>query len=104
MRWPLFSKSVQAEVLPETSVTSSTRFSFRLLRELKSTSGVANTFFSPASILLCLGMLHEGAAGETRQAIARALQVTGLEPEKFRLMIAALRSSLRMREPALQLE
>ncbi len=104
MRWPLFSKRAQAQVLPETSATSSTRFSFRLLRELKSTSGVANTFFSPASILLCLGMLHEGAAGETRQAIARALQVTGLEPEKFRLMIAALRSSLRMREPALQLE
>ena len=49
-------------------------------------------------------MLHEGAAGETRQAIARALQVTGLEPEKFRRMIAALRSSLRMQEPALQLE
>jgi serine protease inhibitor len=94
MRWPF---AVQKDLTlghPETSPSWSTRFAFRLFRQLGPET--RNILFSPASVLLCLCLLHEGAAGQTREEMEKVLEVAGLEPEELRSAIGALKSALRI--------
>jgi len=48
--------------------------------------------------MLCLAMVHEVASGETRHAIAKALEIAGLDPVDKELAMAALRAPFRWRE------
>ena len=99
MPWPFARKSsaVLASDVTEASPSPSTRFAFRLFRELAGGDG-ANVFFSPSSVMLCLAMVHEAASGETRQAMAKALEIAGLNPVDIGLAIAALKAPFRRRE------
>jgi serpin B len=45
--------------------------------------------------MLCLAMVHEAAAGETRQAMAKALEIAGLNPFYTSLAIAELKLPFR---------
>lgn len=38
-----------------------------------------NVVFSPCSVMFCLAVMYEGATGETRQAIAAILEISGLD-------------------------
>jgi len=49
-------------------------FSFKMFREVSEQDG-DNTFFSPLSLNLALGMLYNGASGETRSEMAEALGI-----------------------------
>jgi serine protease inhibitor len=49
-------------------------FSFRLFAAITSHDPGSNVFISPLSVAMALGVVANGAAGETRQAILRALQ------------------------------
>jgi len=53
-------------------VDADNRFSFNIFREVSRLSG-ANTFFSPLSLNIALGMLYNGATGETRTEMAEVL-------------------------------
>jgi len=53
-------------------VDADNRFSFNMFKEVSTLNG-ANTFFSPLSLNLALGMLYNGATGETRDEMAEAL-------------------------------
>ncbi len=99
MQWPFARESfaVITPYLTETATSPGTRFSFRLFRELAGGEG-SNVFFSPASVILCLAMVHEAATGETRQAMAKALEIAGLNPVDTALAIAGLRALFRQRE------
>ena len=99
MPWPFARKSsaVLASDVTEASPSPSTRFAFRLFRELAGGDG-SNVFFSPSSVMLCLAMVHEAASGETRQAMAKALEIAGLNPVDIGLAIAALKAPFRRRE------
>ena len=81
MRWPFAAKTQQAMNLAGKSDSPSTGFAFKLFRQLASEQENRNLFFSPASVMLCLWMLHDGATGETRQSMAEVLEVAGLDPE-----------------------
>ena len=48
------------------------RFALEIFREVSAQNG-ANTFFSPLSLNMALGMLYNGASGETRTEMAEAL-------------------------------
>ena len=48
------------------------RFSFKMFQEVSSSNG-ANTFFSPLSLNMALGMAYNGASGDTRVEMADAL-------------------------------
>jgi len=102
MRWPFAVQKDLTLGLPETSPSLSTRFAFSLFRQLGQEA--RNVFFSPASVLLCLCLLHEGAAGQTRETMEKVLGVAGLEPEELRSAIEALKSALRIKGPGLQLQ
>jgi serine protease inhibitor len=99
MPWPFERKpsAVLASDVIETSSSPNTRFAFKLFRELAG-GGSSNVFFSPASVMLCLAMVYEAAAGETRRAMAQALELAGLDPIDVGFAVAALRASFRRRE------
>ena len=98
MPWPFARKSlaVLTSSVTDTSTSPSTRFAFKLFRELAGGDG-SNVFFSPASVMLCLAMVHEAATGETRQAMAKALEIADLNPVDTGLAIAELRAPFRQR-------
>jgi len=98
MPWPFTRKTVTVltDDASETSPSASRRFAFKLFREL-SRGDSANVFFSPASVMLNLAMVHELASGETRRAMAEALEVLDLSPGKVEDEVALLKSSLRAR-------
>jgi serine protease inhibitor len=96
--WP-FARELSAAFASspaEASSSPSTRFAFKLFKEL-ATADVANVFFSPSSVMLCLAMVQELASGETRQAMARALEIADLNPADAQLAIAALKAAFRPR-------
>jgi serine protease inhibitor len=104
MRWPF---AVQRDLtlgLPEISPSRSTRFAFSLFRQLRTEPETRNLFFSPASVMLCLCLLYEGATGETRERMEKILEVGGLSPEALQSAIVALNSVLRIKGPGLRLE
>src|SRR5260370_23104468 len=93
MPWPFVRKSsaVLASDITGYSCSPSTRFGFRLFRELVSGDGT-NVFFSPSSVMLCLAMVHEVASGKPRQAMAQALEIAGLDPIDTNLTSVGLRA------------
>jgi len=99
MRWPFAQKrsTLLASDVNETSQSPSTRFAFKLFRELVAEDG-SNLFFSPASVMLCLAMVYEVSSGETRQSMAKALEIAGLGPVDVKLAIDALKAVFQRRE------
>jgi len=80
----------------ETSLlNSSNRFGFKLFREiLADEPDDKNVFISPLSASYALAMCYNGAAGKTRDAVATALQISGLTVqdvnESYRSLTALL--------------
>ena len=54
--------------------------------------------------MFCLRLLQDGATGETQAAMAKVLEVAGLEPEALQSTTAALRSALQVGRSGLQVE
>ena len=104
MPWRFAIKSKQPVEIPEISDSPSVRFAFRLFRELAGQQKAENVFFSPASVMLCLGMLLRGATGQTQEAIAKVLEVADLKPQELRTVIVALKSALRIEAADLLLQ
>ena len=68
---------------------------WRLVSLDGSTLDVADTT-DPASVMLCLWPLYDGATGETREAMAKVLEVAGLEPKELQSVVGSLRSALQI--------
>jgi serine protease inhibitor len=86
------------------STLPSTRFAFKLYREILREEGAANIFVSPASVMLCLCLLREGATGETQAAIDRVLEIASFDGNAFESAVGALKSVLQGKGPGLELE
>ena len=105
MRWPFATKTARRRNLPGKSASSpSTEFSFKVFKQLISEQETRNLFFSPASVILSLWMLHDGATGKTRESMAKVLEVAGLDPEAMQLAFVDMKSALQVYGPTLQLE
>ena len=85
-------------------VEANTKFGLKLYGEVIKGGEGKNLFVSPASVGLCLAMVYNGAEGETRQAMARALEALGLNLEEFNRAYADLKASLENPDPKVQLE
>jgi serine protease inhibitor len=85
-------------------VSANTSFGFKLYREVASKSAGNNVFISPASVALCLSMTYNGAVGETKEAMERALETHGLTHAELNRAYAALRSELENPDPRVQLQ
>ncbi|MEN3334703.1 MAG: hypothetical protein V7641_4068 [Blastocatellia bacterium] len=80
------------------------RFGFKLYSELTKQSAEKNIFVSPASIALCLTMAYNGAEGETRQAMARALETQALSLEDLNRAYAGLKAALENPDAKVKLQ
>lgn len=85
-------------------VSANTSFGFKLYHEVANKSAGKNVFISPASVALCLAMTYNGAVGETKEAMERALEIHGLTHAELNRAYAALRSELENPDPRVQLQ
>ncbi len=60
-------------------VLANTAFAFKLFSRVVETDRLRNILLSPSSMAMLLAMLHNGADGETRQEIARVLELPNIE-------------------------
>jgi len=100
MPWP-FSRSVTAVLDGERRESHSlpqTKFAFRLFHELTRADSPANVFFSPASVMMCLALVHELASGETREAMARTLEIVNFDHVRIENLMASMKSAFHSRE------
>ena len=58
------------------------RFAFKMFREVSKQQG-DNTFFSPFSLNMALGMLYTGSSGSTRTEIAKAFNIAGISENEI---------------------
>ncbi len=79
-------------------------FGFELFRQLLEREPGENIFISPTSVTLALSMTWNGARGETKEAMAQTLSLSGLTTEEVNKASAFLLSSLRSADPKVQLE
>ncbi|MEH2161231.1 MAG: serpin family protein [Nostoc sp.] len=99
---PLQKKTVN----PDTRIVeSSNKFGFKLFSEvLKDDKGENNIFISPSSVAIALAMTYNGASGSTQQAMAKTLELQGMNlPEINSAYAAALKQLLDNHDAKVQL-
>ena len=71
------------EVSPETEriVNAYNEFGFRVFKQLTLPAAQANVFIAPSSIAVALTIAYNGAAGETKKAMAKTMALLGI-PDK----------------------
>jgi serpin B len=80
------------------------QFGFALFHRLVAKEPAANVFFSPLSLALALTMTYNGAAGETQQALAQALHLTGMSFAEVNQASAALQKTLTRADSKIKLD
>lgn len=84
-------------------VHAHTGFGLKLFRTVAAAAGDRNVFMSPASVAFALSMTLNGADGETRAAMARALETQGMDLETLNAANAAWRAALSDPDPKVEL-
>ena len=79
------------------------RFGFSLFNQLRNRNEDKNLFFSPLSISQALTMAYNGAAGETRQAMAQTLKIDEMSPDEVNQASADLMKLLLSSDPKIEL-
>ena len=87
---------------PLSAATS--KFALKLYSQIQKRRTGQNTFVSPASLMMALAMTYNGAEGETRQAMARALELEGMSLDDVNRAAADLKSALAPTDPKVQLK
>ncbi|MEH2045973.1 serpin family protein [Nostoc sp.] len=76
-------------------VESSNKFGFKLFSEvLKNDRGETNIFISPSSVAIALAMTYNGASGSTQQAMAKTLELQGMNLPEINSSYAAVLKQL----------
>ena len=82
---------------------ANTKFGFKLYAELVRQSADTNIFVSPLSMSLCLAMASNGAAAETRQAMAQALETQAMSLDDLNRTSRELQTVLENADANVQL-
>lgn len=89
--------------MAEVAASPEVLFTFKLFHELVREQPSTNIFCSPCSVMLCLAMVYDGARGETRTGMAKALDLAGLDSVGVENAIAQLTSVLQTHDAGVQL-
>ena len=79
------------------------KFGFKLLTELYNQDLNKNVFISPLSISIALTMTYNGARGATKQAMAKTLEIEGMDLGAVNQANAELREILKSADPQIEL-
>jgi serine protease inhibitor len=82
---------------------ASNAFGFDLFQQLRRQDANKNVFFSPLSVTVALAMTYNGAAGETKNAMARALKIDGMSDAELNRASADLLKALKGSDPKIEL-
>src|SRR5262247_3455071 len=82
---------------------ASNAFGFDLFQQLRRQAANKNVFFSPLSVTVALAMTYNGAAGETKNAMARALKIEGMNHAELNRESADLLKALKSSDPKIEL-
>jgi serpin B len=88
---------------PDTAVSSINQLGLQLLEKLQEGQAVRNLIFSPCSLAFCLAIAYNGAAGQTRDALAKVLGVIGSSEADVNRRFRALRTAIEQPGPQLEL-
>ena len=75
-------------------VSANENFGFKLLADLHKRDSDKNIFISPLSVSIALTMAYNGAAGETQRAMAKVLEIEGMDLQTINRANAQLREDL----------
>jgi serpin B len=78
-------------------------FGFRLLGALDSGNS-ANVMISPYSVSLALAMTYNGAAGDTKTAMAKVLAISGLRDDQLNQDSLQMIETVKKADPSVQIE
>ncbi|MEA5566036.1 serpin family protein [Anabaena sp. UHCC 0399] len=104
---PQTEASVQKKtVIPDTKIISANnKFGFKLFQEIgKQESSTKNIFVSPTSIAIALSMTYNGASGSTQQAMAKTLELQGINLPELNSAYASLNQLLENPDQNVQLK
>ena len=100
--------SAQAEAPPPTSLPSVSDtidiFGFRLLRTLVKSDSGENVIISPLSVSLALAIAYNGAAGDTKAAMAKTLAVSSANDDDLNRANHDLMDIIEKADPSVQME
>src|SRR5215510_7993639 len=82
---------------------ASNAFGFDLFQQLRREAASKNVFFSPLSVTVALAMTYNGAAGETKNDMARALKIEGMNHAELNRASAELLKALKSSDPKIEL-
>ncbi len=82
---------------------ASNAFGFDLFQQLRRQEANKNVFFSPLSVTVALAMTYNGAAGETKNAMARSLKIEGMNHAELNRASADLLKALKSSDPKIEL-
>lgn len=83
-------------------ITPNNALGFQLLSKVERDND-GNVFISPTSLFMALSMVYNGAEGETKEEMARALQLNEVEAETLNKANASLMNVLQKDEASIQL-
>ena len=78
-------------------------FGFKLLKAVEQTEGGKNVFLSPASVAMALSMVYNGARGQTKAAMVKALELQGMDIAQVNQQSLELLKLLKNPDPKVQL-
>jgi serpin B len=85
-------------------VESDNEFGLKLLREIVKEDKDKNVFISPLSVSMALGMTYNGAAGTTREAMQKTLELSGLTIEEVNKSYKSLLELLSQLDPKVRFQ
>lgn len=85
---------IELSALMQQRVTQDNDFAFDFLNKTIATVDDSNVFLSPMSLSVALGMLRNGAQGETKTEIEKALKLNGLSDEVINSYYKIMQTSL----------
>jgi serpin B len=84
-------------------VVQDNEFAFDLLKKTIEDSGETNVFVSPLSVSIALGMVWNGAAGDTKTEMETALKMSGLSADEINEYYRIMQTSLPAIDPTTKL-
>lgn len=93
----------QPLIVNQTLAESHNTFGFKLLKQIQKEDGNNNIIISPFSIALALSMTYNGADKETKTAMAKTLEIQGIDIDEANKQSSALISNLNNPDPKVEI-